>query len=278
VSDDLDEASDASSATRINADGTDQDDWDGHWDRYGEAAAGNPANDYRQALILKLLGDLSPGASLLDIGSGQGQFAIELQKQHPEIAVWGVEYSALGVRRSAQAAKHARVQARFLQRDLLKPVQLDPGQPAAAYAVCSEVLEHVDDPAALMRHAISLLTPGARVVVTVPGGPRSAFDKHIGHFRHFTASSLRQVLSEAGLDVDRVFRSGFPFFNLYKLAVVLRGQKLVKEMDSRPAGVQPSWLEAAATKFFRRAFTLNLDDSVFGWQMAAVAHVPPGRS
>ena len=42
-----------------------------------------------------------------------------------------------------------------------------------------------------MRNAAALLAPGAKVVVTVPGGPRSAFDKHIGHCRHFTAAAAR---------------------------------------------------------------------------------------
>jgi len=43
------------SPARLNPDGTDQDDWDDHWDKYGEAAKGNPANDYRHAMVLKLL-------------------------------------------------------------------------------------------------------------------------------------------------------------------------------------------------------------------------------
>jgi SAM-dependent methyltransferase len=250
------------------------DDWDDHWDRFGEAAEGNPANDYRRDLIVKLLGSPPPGASLLDIGSGQGQFAIEYQRRHPDIEVWGVEHSALGVRRSIRAAAGAGVAVRFLERDLLEAVRLDSDQPAATHAVCSEVLEHVEDPTTLLRNASALLAPGARVVVTVPGGPRSAFDRHIGHFRHFTAPALERVLSDAGLHVERVYRAGFPFFNLYKLAVILRGRRLVEEMDSRPAGARPSKLEAVVTGFFRRGFRLNRDDSRFGWQLAAVARMP----
>ncbi len=259
---------------RINADGSDQDNWDEHWDKYGEAAEGNPANDYRHAMILKLLGPLRAGSTVLDIGSGQGQFAIGLQAQNPRVNVWGVEYSSEGVRRSRLAAERADVGARFIERDLLQPVVREDGQPAATHAVCSEVLEHVNDPATLMRNAISLLAPGAKVVITVPGGPRSAFDKHIGHFRHFSAAQLTEVLTDAGLDVDRVLRSGFPFFNLYKLAVVARGQKLVDQMESRAADTQPSKVEAAVTSFFRTTFKTNRDDSRFGWQLAAVAHVP----
>lgn len=263
-----------SGATRVNDDGSDPDNWDEHWDKYGDAAARNPANIYRYRLVLKLLGDLPPGVTLLDIGSGQGQLSIAYQKQHPHIKVWGVEHSVLGVRRAQQAAQRAAVPARFVERDLLAPVALDEGQPLADYAVCSEVLEHVADPTTLMRNAMGLLAPGAKVVVTVPGGPRSAFDRHIGHFRHFRANDLHQVLSEAGLEVDRVFRSGFPFFNLYKLAVIAQGKRFAAKMDARPADGPPPRLENAVSAVFRGAFQLNLDDFRWGWQMCAIAHVP----
>ena len=154
-------------------------------------------------------------------------------------------------------------------------MSLAEGQPPATHAVCSEVLEHVDDPTTLMRESVALLAPGAKVVVTVPGGPRTAFDKHIGHFRHFTEDGLHQVLTDAGLDVDRVLRTGFPFFNLYKLAVIARGERLVQEAQVPFEESSTSRLETAVTAFFRRGFRANRDDSRFGWQMAAVAHVPP---
>jgi len=259
---------------RLNPDGTDQDDWDDHWDKYGEAAKGNPANDYRHAMVLKLLGPLPEGAVLLDIGSGQGQFAVDYQAANPQVQVLGVEYSGEGVQRGQEAARRAGVAARFLQRNLLEPVSPEPDQPLATHAVCSEVLEHVDNPVALMRNSLALLAPGAKVVITVPGGPRSAFDKHIGHFRHFTADALDDVLVRAGLDVDRVLRTGFPFFNLYKLAVIARGERLVQDMATRTPDAEPSKLETAATAFFRRGFRYNRDDARFGWQLAAVAHVP----
>jgi 2-polyprenyl-3-methyl-5-hydroxy-6-metoxy-1,4-benzoquinol methylase len=264
----------SSGPSRLNSDGSDQDDWNDHWDRFGEAARGNPANDYRHAMVLKLIGQVGPGATLLDIGSGQGHFANDFALRNPGVQVLGLEHSAEGVRRGADAAESSGSGARFFQADLLRPVSLPDGQPPATHAVCSEVLEHVEDPTTLMRNARALLAPGATVVVTVPGGPRSAFDKHIGHFRHFDADLLTRVLTDAGLDVERVLRTGFPFFNLYKLAVVARGQRMVDDVAQRSPGEQPSRLEQAATAFFRRAFSLNRDDSRLGWQLAAVARVP----
>jgi len=259
---------------RLNADGTDQDNWDDHWETIGEVSMRNPANAYRHKQVLRLLGDVRPGSVLLDIGSGQGQFAIDFQRDRPDVRVFGVEYSAEGVRRANGAAQSAGVAATFIQRNLLEPVTLAEGQPPATHAICSEVLEHVEDPTTLIRESIALLAPGAKVVVTVPGGPRTAFDKHIGHYRHFTGPALHTILTDAGLDVDFVHRTGFPFFNLYKLAVMARGERLVREVQARSSASTPSRLEAVAGAVFHHGFRLNRDDSRFGWQIAALAHVP----
>jgi SAM-dependent methyltransferase len=252
----------------------DPDDWDHHWDAFGEALAGSPANVFRIRLVLDLLGRPPAGSTVLDIGSGQGEFAIQLAELYPDLSVWGVEYSQQGVDLSRAAAKAKGINASFTQRDLLRPVALDPDQPAANFAVCSEVLEHVDDPALLLRNARSLLAPGCRLVITVPGGPRSAFDHSIGHVRHFTADALRGVITDGGFAVDQVRRAGFPFFNLYKLALVARGRRLITDVANLAPDRKPSLAEAAATRFFDTAFRYTAADFPLGWQMAAVAYVP----
>jgi SAM-dependent methyltransferase len=249
-------------------------DWDHHWNAYGEAAEGSPANVYRRQLVLRLLGRPPAGATVLDIGSGQGEFAIHLRETYPDVTVWGVEYSSAGVERSRAAAAAHGAEVSFIQLDLMQPVTPGPGQPAAGYAVCSEVLEHVADPVRLLRNSKSLLAPGCRVVVTVPGGPRSAFDRHIGHHRHFKAADLRGALTDAGFEVERVLRAGFPFFNIYKLAVIARGRRLIADVEDRAPGAAPSRAELAAARFFGLGFRHSRDDFPLGWQMAAVARIP----
>jgi SAM-dependent methyltransferase len=263
-----------SATERVNADGTDQDDWDAHWDDFGEMARRNPANRYRHAVVLDLLGEVPAGSVLLDIGSGQGEFALDYERRHPGVTVRGVEHSAVGVRRATESAAADGLNAVFTERDLLQPVTPEPDEPLASYAVCSEVLEHVDDPTTLLRNATSLLAEGARIVITVPGGPMSAFDRHIGHYRHFTKPLLTQVLTDSGLEVERVLRTGFPFFNVYKLLVIARGERLVEQVQSQSGAATPSLLERFVFAVFRVAFRLNRDDSRLGWQLAAVARVP----
>jgi hypothetical protein len=137
--------------------------------------------------------------------------------------------------------------------------------------VCSEVLEHVDSPEAFLLSACSFLADGCQLVVTVPGGPMSAFDRHIGHRQHFTRKSITQVLEAGGFAVEKTYLAGFPFFNLYRLAVILRGESLVKDVDhTRPARTVTR-LANCVMALFRGLFRFNLLNSPFGWQVVAVA-------
>jgi len=95
----------------------------------------------------------------------------------------------------------------------------------ATHAIASEVLEHLDDPVTLLRNGMAYMAPGCRVIVTVPGGPISAFHRHIGHRRHYTPVLLRDLLTAAGFEVEVSTGIGFPFFNLYIGALVWREKR-----------------------------------------------------
>jgi hypothetical protein len=139
--------------------------------------------------------------------------------------------------------------------------------------VCSEVLEHIDDPVAMLRNVRPLFAPGCRVVVTVPAGPMSAFDQRIGHRRHFTLHLFEQTLRDAGLRANNLYGAGFPFFNLYRLAVVARGKKLIEDVAGHDETTLP--LSARATMgAFSWLFKLNAKNTRFGWQLLAVGEEP----
>jgi trans-aconitate methyltransferase len=250
-----------------------RDDWDRHWDDYAESAASNPAQAYRRRLVLRFLASSGNGVPgrVLDIGSGTGDLAAEIHDAFPAAELLGLDVSAAAVEHAARKVP----QATFLQQDLVGDSEADPRLRGwATHAVCSEVLEHVEDPEALLANARWYLAPGCRLIVTVPGGPLSAFDRHIGHRQHFTTQSMRALLEHAGFVVERATRAGFPFFNLYRLVVLMRGERLVDDV-ARGAGPRPArWL----MKIFGALFRLNLTSSPWGWQVLAAARLPGRRS
>lgn len=250
-------------------DSTTNNDWNNHWSEYAETATLNPAQAYRRSLVIEHLALPSNGGGcrLLEVGCGQGDLSAELTVRYGELELLGLDLSDTGV----AIAKQKVPAGSFIQQDLMKPLMVpDRFRAWATHAVCTEVLEHVDDPVNVIGNVRPCLAPGARLVVTVPAGPRSAFDLHIGHQRHFTAASLERVLKDAGYVQVRVFRAGFPFFNLYRLAVIARGKKLITEAT----GDSLTATGKAAIKTFSTLFRWNTPDSPLGWQLVAVAVEP----
>jgi SAM-dependent methyltransferase len=249
------------------------DDWETHWSSYADSNGANPAQVYRRMLIFQAL-DLARAARpvrLLELGSGQGDFARDLLAQHPDTQIVGLDLAATGV----ELAGRKVPQASFFQQDLTQPISVpERFHGWATHAVCSEVLEHLDDPTAALRNARKLLAPGCKVVITVPSGPMSAFDRHIGHRGHFTAARLGQTLRDAGLEVPDLRGAGFPFFNLYRLVVVARGEALIQDAAGGDGKPLP-FAARAMIRLFSWLFRLNRETGRRGWQLVAVG-VEPG--
>jgi SAM-dependent methyltransferase len=68
----------------------------------------------------------------------------------------------------------------------------------------SNVLEHIEDDHAAVRHFRSVLRPGGRLVVLVPGLPKlfGTLDEAVGHHRRYTPQSLRAVIESNGFEVE----------------------------------------------------------------------------
>ena len=201
---------------------------------------------------------------MLDVGSGTGDLALSIRESFPRAEILGLELSAAAV----EVARMKVPGAVFLQSNLLETAEPEARLRGwATHAVCSEVLEHVDDPRRLLANAAAYLAPGCRLIVTVPGGPISAFDRHIGHRHHYRPGELRDLLQGAGFRVQRATGAGFPFFNLYRLVVILRGRRLITDAQVGGAGRAARF----TMRMFESLFRLNLASSPWGWQTIALA-------
>jgi len=220
-------------------------------------------------VIFNLLGLQGTGAGvrLLDVGSGQGDMTAAVLAKYPSAEVRGLELSHSGVDISSKKVPGAR----FIQRNLLEQITVPQEQHNwATHAVCSEVIEHVDDPVRLLQNAREYMRPDCLLVLTVPGGPMSSFDKHIGHRKHYQPGEVETLLRQAGYCPMQVWRAGFPFFNLYRCLVVLRGKKIIDDATARD-GQSASLPARLAMAAFTPLFHLNFDSSQWGWQIVGIA-------
>ena len=86
------------------------------------------------------------------------------------------------------------------------------GLPADAFDLVAlwDVVEHVPDPKALLREAVGYLVPGGHLILETQNvesvfarllGARWHQYKHLEHLYHFSSTTLRRLLEEAGLEV-----------------------------------------------------------------------------
>jgi len=241
--------------------------WDDHWRRYAAATRANPGQALRRRAIFRLLGAgaAAPEARILDFGCGSGDLLAALAARYPLAGLAGVDGSAEGLATTARGLPEATL----VQADFAAGVAPGELRGWASHAVCSEVLEHVDDPVAVLNAVAACLKPGGRLVVTVPGGPISAFDRAIGHRGHYSRDRLAAEMARAGFAVETAAAAGFPVFNLYRTLVLLRGRRLADDIAGAP-GV----LARAVMAPLRWLMPLSLDDSPWGWQIVGAARKP----
>ncbi|MCG8460586.1 MAG: class I SAM-dependent methyltransferase, partial [Holophagales bacterium] len=188
----------------------------------------------RERFVEDLLEDLAPTRGfgpILDVGCGDGLFLPRLERfGEPE----GLEPDDSLVSPETRATGRIHVRP------------FDAGfRPGRRYGLILmlDVLEHVDDDRAALRHLRSLLEPGARAVLTVPAF-RALWTRHdeLNHHRtRYTRSRLGRSLESAGLEIERL-RYFFHWLAPVKLAV--RAREALFPGPGVPASVPPEPLNS----------------------------------
>jgi len=133
---------------------------------------------YRKAEDLKRLNfinshireNIDEGDKVLDVGCGNGNVSLFLGQK-------GVQVKGIDISAEAIAIAKARNPFSYVEFEVCAAEKLsDIGERYKA-VVCSEVLEHLDEPHALLEVLYELLTDDGILIVTVPNGygPREVF-------------------------------------------------------------------------------------------------------
>jgi 2-polyprenyl-3-methyl-5-hydroxy-6-metoxy-1,4-benzoquinol methylase len=189
----------------------------------------------REKLILETLrAEQPPGGwkRILDIGCGDGLLFDQLM---PFGEVEGVEPSLAAV--SEHGPQRARIHTCPFDENF---------QPRKDFklVLMLDVLEHLADPAAALRHALALLTPGGMLLVTVPAFNAlwTNHDVVNQHVTRYTRRTFQELARKAGLDVqaERYF---FQWLCPLKLATRVLEQTM--HLQPRPANVPPGWINTS---------------------------------
>jgi SAM-dependent methyltransferase len=134
-----------------------------------------------------------PAGTAIDIGCGSGGNASVLADLG--WSVTGLEHSPAGAALTA---------ARGLPVVRGDGTLLPFADASIDLVMSTDVLEHIEDDAAVAAEAVRVLRPGGRVLVAVPAGMVlwSGHDVALGHVRRYERDTLRDLLTGAGLVVD----------------------------------------------------------------------------
>ncbi len=187
------------------------------------AAAFDSAEEARYAArtyaheLTEVLAGLPERRGALDIGTGEGAFLGELLALGFD-DVGGVEPSRAPIEAADPAV------AELIEHGIFHPGIREPG--SLSLVTCFQTIEHVPDPAALVRDAVTLLRPGGafalvchdrRAPVNRALGMRSPI-VDVEHMQLFSPRSVEALLRGAGLrDVRR-----HPIRNCYPLRYWVR--------------------------------------------------------
>ncbi len=144
---------------------------------------------------------LHTGACVLDYGCAEGVIILDLAARFPDKAFHGVDHAQTNVDLCTKYASEMGLKNVSFSR------AEDPGElmfkAMHDAAICSEVLEHVPDPWALIGRLEEHVKEGGKIIITVPQGPWEAiglYNKDQWHWRahiwHINKWMLRQMFTD----------------------------------------------------------------------------------
>lgn len=202
--------------------------------RWGEAPElVGPRHAYRVRRLARLLRDAVPAGHILDAGCGAGALTETLARHG---------YRVTAVEAASEFVEYVRervARARLTERVDVHTADIESAELGVEDfdgAVCGEVLEHLADDSAAMRAIVRALKPGAALALSVPARPDrySWLDRWAGHYRRYDEASLRSLISNSGLRVERLVLWGFPVMAAYERFVQRPG--LAQAAGGRPLG------------------------------------------
>jgi 2-polyprenyl-3-methyl-5-hydroxy-6-metoxy-1,4-benzoquinol methylase len=166
--------------------------------------------------------EVSPGCSVLDVGSGAGRLLIELASRVDGVRAVGIDASQKMVTTATSRAQSAGVAVQF---ELGDAQRLNFPDESFDRVNCSLVLVHVEDPGAVVAEIARVLAPGGRVAFSEPDAGAlmvDSVDVATAMLRQFFAGlrnpdvsrQLRRLVLDSGLDLLEASRVTLGEFDL----------------------------------------------------------------
>ena len=212
---------------------------------------------------------VAPGSSILDFGCGNGIVSKAIASKGFPVTAIDVSLKTITEARAANAHPNINYQVVPAGKFVAEPRRYQA-------IICSEVLEHLDDPASLLKALRTSLSDTGKLIVTVPNGygprevlvtkpvqylqqqnrPGSSFlDKiktwlgysgttiqssadDLRHKQYFSINSLKILALETGFTITSMQSSNF-IEQVFPFSLLTRRSHLLQKIDSQVADLLP---------------------------------------
>ena len=200
------------------------------WGRGEASLRWSDPTAFRLKQALNAIGNLPAGATVLEVGCGAGQFIRAIKKLRPELECAGCDISneAVGIAKKQNDGVKYWVSSAYHVTCETSPCPLP--STGSGQALCEgewifdavlvfDVLEHVDDPAALLTEIRRVLKPNGIFYAFVPCEgdwlslwhfldklhlKKDITKKHAGHIQYFSRASLKKLFGENQFTIERI--------------------------------------------------------------------------
>ncbi len=151
---------------------------------------------------------------VVDVGCGDGGAVLFCAQRGAEVVAVDIDANVIADIAARLVNSSARAHATHVSDS--DPLPLADG--IATRVICSEVLEHVDDPSRVLSELVRIGKPGAIYLLTVPDPLHEAMQKHVApdsyfekpnHIRIIEREQFAEMVRQAGLIVQEQTYYGF---------------------------------------------------------------------
>jgi ubiquinone/menaquinone biosynthesis C-methylase UbiE len=159
---------------------------------------------------------ISPSDTVVDVGCGIGGACVFAADEGAEVI--GIDIDPDMIELTAKRLREETTSQRW-QTHVSDSNPLPVASGIATKVICQEVLEHVDDPAAVLSELARIGRPGALYLLTVPDPVAEKVQKNLApeaywrkpnHLRIFERDSFERLVKSAGLTIER--RTSYSFY------------------------------------------------------------------
>lgn len=236
---------------------TDEVNYDQIWSDWSDMSQHAPTPIHTRRLMIREAAKI-PFASVLDVGCGMGVLIGQVSRRFGRRRYAGADIAATALSRGRRRFPDIAFYELDVQKEAL-PEQFD-------LVLCSEVIEHLEQPEAAMENLRRMCS--GYLIMTTPTGRRLPTDLAFHHLRHFTPQQLTTLVEGAGFSVVKIYRWGWPFQVLFRRLINLMPGTA---HDVFVRGGNYGIVKRAASAIWTALFYFNLTG--LGTQMVLVARV-----